>query len=450
MQRLLTFFGYIGGSFGANVAIWPINSLLMYFLTESVAFSVAMATVVVTAPKVWDIVVDPAIGAWADRYSIGQGNRMRVLMLAAAVIPAAVALVFLLPVNAAPWMAAVAIMVLMIKSSAFMAFFISHVALADDIEHAGVARRDTMLAFRVVGQATGGLCAGALGPLLITFFGGGQPGYAGMAAVLAVVAATCLVGVALTARRYATSKTESVSSQNASLVAAVSAALHNRAAGFLIVCQFMVTLATGVVSTFLPYANKLLLGAGDSAMSYLFGSIMVAMLGGSAIAAAATRHYARPLVLMCSAALMTLAAALFYPSSNSGGIFAMAAALAFWGLGLGAYALVVFSSMMDVASAPARGAASLAGAGGVGLLLGLLISAGKIGDSLGGVVVGSMLSWSGYVSGAPVLANTLQDLRLAYAVVPLLAMMLAMLSIVPLLRNYRANNSTTLPEVPAT
>jgi GPH family glycoside/pentoside/hexuronide:cation symporter len=414
-QRWRSCVGYCAGSFGANVAIWPINSLLMYFLTDTVALSVALATMVVTAPKLWDIVVDPAIGAWADRYAIQRGSRARVLMLAAALIPAMVSLVFLLPAQAAPWMAALAVIVLIVKSSAFMAFFISQVALADDIERLGTAHRDTMLAWRVVGQAMGGLAASACGPLLIVAFGGGQPGYAGMALVLSLVAFACLAALAFTARRYATAAASARVGGN--LLAALTACVRNRTAALLIGCHLLVCVATGLVSTFLPYANKLFIGAGDATLSYLFSAIMVGMLAGSGIAALATRKVSRMHALACSAAAMTAAAALLYPVSAPGQLALSVLALALWGVGLGAYALLVYSSMMDVAGRATAGAA--------GLLLGLLISVGKIGDSLGGVIVGALLSWNGYLPNVAQSASAVDHLRLTYTMAPMLAMLAA-------------------------
>ena len=426
MQRSLNLAGYGAGSFGVNLLAWPVQALLMYFLTESVGFGVAMATLVVTAPKVWDIFMDPFIGAWADRSAARTGHRGRVLLGTAAVLPVSVVTVFMLPSQAPSWTAVLVIVMLIVHSSAFMAYFISQVALAEDFEQAGTARRDTALALRVVGQATGSLCAGALGPLLIGLSGTGGKNYMTMAVVLSVAGAAGLVAVALTARRFKARAGKAEDHARVNLLGALRAAWHNRAAGALIISNFGVYVATSITGTFTPYMNKLLLGADDASLSFLYSSFMVAMLAGSGLAAWGTRRYPRLWVLAAGAGLMLLAALLIWPTTVPGALQAAAAVNALWGLGLGIYALVIFSATIDVSSVSSAGA---------GLLLGLLISTGKIGDSLGGVLVGGILSWAGYSAGAALEPQMTSSLRAAYALASLLAMALSLAALLPQLRS---------------
>jgi hypothetical protein len=209
-------------------------------------------------------------------------------------------------------------------------------------------------------------------------------------------------------------------------VEALRAAWHNRAAGALIVSNFGVYVATSVTATFTPYMNKLLLGSDDTSMSFLFSSFMVAMLSGSALAAWGTRRYARLRVLAAGAGVMFIAALLIWPTAVPGAVPAASAVNALWGLGLGIYALVIFSATLDLSQASAAGA---------GLLLGLLISTGKIGDSLGGVLVGAILGWAGYSAGAVVDLEMANTLRTTYALSAVLAMTLSVAVLLPQLRS---------------
>ena len=427
MRRGLSLAGYGTGSFGVNLVSWPTQSLLMYFLTESVGWSIALATLVVTAPKVWDIFMDPFIGAWTDRSAGRTGHRGRVLMGAAAVLPLSTVLVFMLPSHAPSWTAVLAIVLLIANSSAFMVYFISQVALADDFEQAGTARRDSALAIRVVGQATGSLCAGALGPLLMS--GGGDAGYVTMACVLALAGAAGLVAVALTARRFKAASSQSNAHGKVSIIAAIKAAWHNREAGVLIVSNFGVYIAASMTASFTPYMNKLLLDTSEASMSLLYSSFMVAMLCGSAVAAWATRRYPRLWVLLAGAVAMLLATLLTYPTSVPGALVAASAVQALSGFGLGIYALVIFSATIDAS----RSCGEAAGAG-AGLLLGLLTSTGKIGDSLGGVLVGGILSAIGYRAGLPLDADMTSTFRAAYSLAPVLAMSLSVAVLLPRIR----------------
>lgn len=436
MSRWGALAGYWAGSVGANFAMWPIGSLLLYFLTETAGFSVALATVVMTAPKLWDVFFDPMIGAWADRKAALRGHRGVMLMLAAIVVPATVTLVFLLPGQSPPWLAAVAVVLLIAKSSGFMVFLISHLALADDIDHSGVARRDTVLAVRVVGQATGSLCAGAMGPLLISALGGGSTAYRSMAAMLAVPAVVGMVIVAWTARRFPTRPRPASSTGPVGLLHSLRTMLRNRAAIALIASNFCIYVSCSVVSTFMPYWNKHLLGESDSSMSILYSCNMVGMVAGSGLAAVVTRRLSRPIALLLSVALMTLATCLFLPGSNAGALMLASGTLLVWGLGLGMYSLLIFSAMMD-AAAPPDGAAGAVPAGGAGILLGLLISTGKIGDSLGGVLTGSMLSWSGYSASSAPLEPVLHALRFSYSSLALVITGLSFVALLPLIRKPR-------------
>jgi Na+/melibiose symporter-like transporter len=167
-------------------------------------------------------------------------------------------------------------------------------------------------------------------------------------------------------------------------------------------------------------------------MSILYSCIMVGMVGGSALAAFATRHVSRPAALMAASALMTLAAGFFLPACAKGAHTLAAGVLLLWGLGMGMYALLIFSAMMD-AAAPVLSSVAVAPVG-AGLLLGLLISTGKIGDSLGGVLTGALLSWSGYVPNAASSDHVLNSLRSSYTTVALVTMGLSLVALLPIWR----------------
>lgn len=67
--------GYGVGSFcTATVSTVP-GLLLLYYMTNFLAVPAWLAGVVVTAPKVWDLVVNPLIGRWSDRTRSRLGPR---------------------------------------------------------------------------------------------------------------------------------------------------------------------------------------------------------------------------------------------------------------------------------------------------------------------------------------------------------------------------------------
>lgn len=66
-RRLL---GYGLGSVGTGVFSAVPGLLLLYYLTDVLGVSAALAGVVLVVPKAWDVLLNPIVGAARDRKSV--------------------------------------------------------------------------------------------------------------------------------------------------------------------------------------------------------------------------------------------------------------------------------------------------------------------------------------------------------------------------------------------
>jgi GPH family glycoside/pentoside/hexuronide:cation symporter len=411
LKSVLLSLGYGAGSFGANVAVFPAISLILYFLTDTIGMSIAIATIVITLPKVWDMLVDPAIGAYADRYARQRGNRFFVFLPLAAILPVVSALVFVLPRMPEIWFAAAAVIALTLKSTFYTVFLVSHVAAADDIGVSGAAPRNAMLAVRIVGQAGGGLAAGAIAPLLLALSDDKSSNYRWMAATLAVAGSLGLLACAFALRGVPTQGVGE-KAERTNMLTAVRSAFARPVALGLIISNFSVTVSAAFLANALPYINKYVLREPDTALSPMFSALMGAMLLGAIGSAWLSARLGNRRALQLAGLWLITAALLFYPAS--GQIATMVAVLAGWGVGMGSYTVVLQSSLLD----EARGEGAVAGL--VGLLLGLLFAIGKLGDTLGGVLTGAILASAGGTATLAANQGAGWLLRGAFGLVPAL------------------------------
>src|SRR3954465_14691334 len=82
-----TVVGYALGSVGTGGFGTLPGLVLAYYLTDTLGVAAALASLVVTVPKVWDVVIDPLIGARSDASAARHGSRRPFLLAGAVSIP---------------------------------------------------------------------------------------------------------------------------------------------------------------------------------------------------------------------------------------------------------------------------------------------------------------------------------------------------------------------------
>ena len=88
---------YATGSLGTGGFATLPGLVLAYYLTDSLGVAAIVAGVVITVAKVWDVVIDPIIGALTDRDLARHGTRRRLMLIGAISLPVFFALTFAVP-----------------------------------------------------------------------------------------------------------------------------------------------------------------------------------------------------------------------------------------------------------------------------------------------------------------------------------------------------------------
>ncbi|MBA8952124.1 MFS transporter [Actinomadura namibiensis] len=195
-RRLL---GYGVGSVGTGVFSTVPGLLLLYYLTDVMGVSAAVAGAVLVAPKAWDVLLNPLVGAASDREAVRTGRRTRLLLAGAVALPVPFAAMFAVPVGAPGFAAGWAGVAFLLAATAFACFQVPYVALPAEIS-GEPGERGRAMAWRVVCLTAGILLAGGLAPALAAAAGGGRAGYALMGVVVGLVMGAAMAAAALATR----------------------------------------------------------------------------------------------------------------------------------------------------------------------------------------------------------------------------------------------------------
>src|SRR5690625_2149387 len=184
--------GYAIGSVGTGgFGVLP-GLVLSYYLTDTLGVAAGLAGLVVTVPKIWDVVIDPFIGRFSDRHAQRHGTHRRFLLAGAATLPLAFVLLFAVPAPLTDAAAALWVVgAFLLATTAFSLFQVPYIGLPAQLAR-GYAARTRLVAPRIAVLALAILAFGAGGPMVRDAVGGGRAGYLAMA-----VAAAALMGVGL-------------------------------------------------------------------------------------------------------------------------------------------------------------------------------------------------------------------------------------------------------------
>ncbi|HLS45821.1 MAG TPA: MFS transporter [Ornithinicoccus sp.] len=192
--------GYAVGSVGTGGFGTLPGLVLAYYLTDTLAVPALLATVVVIVPKVWDVLIDPAVGALSDREARGSATRTRLMALGALTLPIGFIGMFAAPAGLPPVMAGLWVLVFFVlATSSFSLFQVPYIALPADLT-SDYAERTRLMAWRIAVLALAILLVGAGGPAVRDAADGGSTGYLVMGLVVATVLLLGMLGTVLGVR----------------------------------------------------------------------------------------------------------------------------------------------------------------------------------------------------------------------------------------------------------
>lgn len=192
---------YAVGSIGTGGFATLPGLVLTYYLTDSLGVAALMAGVIVTVAKVWDVVIDPVVGALSDADLARHGSRRRLMLVGAISLPVLFALTFAVPPALAPAAGAVWVLVaFVLTATAFSLFQVPYIALPAELTDR-YDERTRLLTWRVVVLTFAILLFGAGGPLLRKATGDPTTGYLLMGVVAGVTIGLGMLVATAVARR---------------------------------------------------------------------------------------------------------------------------------------------------------------------------------------------------------------------------------------------------------
>jgi GPH family glycoside/pentoside/hexuronide:cation symporter len=194
---------YAVGSIGTGGFATLPGLVLTYYLTDSLGVAALAAGVVITLAKVWDVLVDPVIGALTDRDLARHGTRRRLMLIGALSIPVLFALTFAVPPALGPAVAAIWVfLAFTLTATAFSLFQVPYIALPAELTP-DYDERTRLLTWRVVVLTLAILLFGAGGPALRRVADDPAAGYLVMGIVAGLVIGLGMLVATTVARRAA-------------------------------------------------------------------------------------------------------------------------------------------------------------------------------------------------------------------------------------------------------
>jgi len=430
---------YAVGSLGTGGFATLPGLVLVYYLTDSLGVAAIAAGLVVTVAKVWDVLIDPVIGARSDRMLAARGSRRPMMLLGAVALPVFFLLTFAVPAGTPATAAAVWVFVaFLLTATAFSLFQVPYIALPAELA-SGYDQRTRLLTWRVVVLTFAILLFGAGGPALRSLGGGNAfAGYFLMALVAGVtIGAGMLVSAFVAPRGLPAAEPPAresiVATVRSNYAAGVRVLRDSQPFRALLLTFLLQGLATGLMLAGANYVATWVLHSED-AVTFLFVALIGPALIVTPLWGVIARRIGKERGFVIASVLFGLAALSMVALLWAPGAWVYAP-VALAGAGYAGMQSLPMAMLPDVISHDAR----RNGEGRAGTFGGMWTAGETTGMALGATVLSIVLAVSGYVSrsaavaeaGASQPASAVAGIALSFSLVP--AIIIA-ISLVPLAR----------------
>jgi Na+/melibiose symporter-like transporter len=399
---------YGAGAVGTAIFGTVPGLLLLYFMTDTLGIAPALAGATLAAGKLWDVTIDPLVGALSDRTRTRWGRRRPFMLAGGLLMPLAFTTLFSVP-DRWRWV----LLGFLAASTFFAVYQVPYVAMPAEMSEDG-AEQTVLMAWRMSAMVVGILLSGAVAPQLVRVGGGGRAGYALMGAVLAgVCAVAMLTAFAGTAGAPALRR-----GREAPLGAQLGAVLRNRAFLLLVLAIVVQLVAMSTLLAVVPYVATYLLAGGETTVTLLFLCLVLPALVAMPLWVKAERRMGK--IRAWSVATVIFAVLNVGLVAATPDRFLLVAGLVgCMGLAYGGTQVFPYALLPDaIAAGRAR-----SGVEQGGVLAGLLTASEKTGNAVGALVAGAVLQATGFVeakAGVVVAQpeSALDGIRLCASVLP--------------------------------
>lgn len=434
---------YAIGSLGTGGYATLPGLVLTYFLTDNLGVAALAAGLIVTAAKIWDVIIDPLIGAASDRQYARTGSRRGFMVVGALTLPFFFALTFAVPPSWGPTAAAACVLLAFLATAtSFSLFQVPYVALPAELT-SGYDERTRLLGWRVVVLTAAILLFGAGGPELRRAGADPVAGYLLMGVVAGVA-----IGVGmLVASRTAQTAARHHAADGPPRVLAPTGIREQYASGVrtlrrsqpfraLLGTFLLQALATGTMLAGAQYVATWVLRSEDAVTLVFLALVGPALIATPAWTAIA-RRIGKERSFAIASTIFAIAALSLIVAVWAPGVW-MYGSIAIAGVAYAGLQSLPMAMLPDVISHDER----LSGTGQAGTFTGVWTAGETVGFALGATAVSLTLAATGYVS--TVAGTTVEQpdaavtgIVLSFSILPA-ALMLASLST---LRRYRLRRS---------
>lgn len=429
---------YAIGSLGTGGYATLPGLVLTYFLTDNLGVAALAAGLIVTAAKIWDVLIDPLIGAASDRQLARTGSRRGFMVTGALALPLFFALTFAVPPSWGPVAGAISVLLAFLATAtAFSLFQVPYVALPAELT-GDYDERTRLLGWRVVVLTAAILLFGAGGPALRNAGDDPVMGY-----LLMGIASGLVIGIGM----LIASRTATIAARRT--VAAPAAAIADSTwrdqymSGFralkrsqpfraLLGTFVLQALATGTMLAGAQYVATWVLRSED-AVTFVFVALVGPALLATPVWTVIARRIGKERAFAMASVLFTAAAATLVFAVWVPGAW-IYASVAVAGIAYAGLQSLPMAMLPDVISHDER----TSGPGQAGTFTGIWTAGETVGFALGATAVSLTLAATGYIStvaGATVEQPeaAITGIVLSFSILPAVLMAASLLT----LRHYR-------------
>ncbi|AXL11152.1 MFS transporter [Microbacterium foliorum] len=433
---------YAVGSLGTGGYATLPGLVLTYFLTDNLGVAALVAGVIVTAAKVWDVVIDPLIGAASDRQYARTGSRRGLMVVGALTLPLFFALTFAVPPSWGPTAGAICVLLAFLATAtSFSLFQVPYVALPAELTR-GYDERTRLLGWRVVVLTAAILLFGAGGPELRRAGSDPVAGYllmgvvAGVAIGIGMLIASRTADAAPVAGAAAPREDLAATGFRAPYTAGLQTLRRSQPFRALLGTFLLQALATGTMLAAAQYVATWVLRS-EAAVTLVFLSLVGPALVATPVWTAIARRIGKERAFAVASGLFTVAAATLVIAAWLPGGW-MYGSIAMAGIAYAGLQSLPMAMLPDVISHDEQ----RSGAGHAGTFTGVWTAGETIGFALGATAVSLTLAATGYIS--TVAGTTAQQpdealtgIVLSFSILPAVLMLASLLT----LRRYRLRRS---------
>jgi GPH family glycoside/pentoside/hexuronide:cation symporter len=418
---------WASGTLGTFTLLAVLQTLILKYGVDTLGLSAALAGLLITATRIFDASIDPLMGVISDRTRSPWGRRRPYLLFGGIMCTVSVILIFADPFSIALVRPATYFTFSLIWFSvAYTIFSVPHLAMS--YEMTSVPKERTFLmSFRIYAFAIGNICGASLGPWLLTFFGGGQSGYTGMAWVLsAVIFTACLISFVGTAdSRVIKVSKESEKVSLKETVRRAADAIHNRPFVSLIIAWSFYYTGTGIGAATYAFMMTTIMGRSLATLGYMFLAMMACVFISQPFWVSVANRFGKRNCFLIAAPFNAVCVSTFLLTGPDEPVWIIMMRAAFIGIFGGGMGLSMTAMLPDTLQYEYE----RTGKHQEGTLAGVYTTVERTMSAIGVAISGLILSIGGYISGiggAGQPSSAVTAIYFAVAIVPACSILASM------------------------